>query len=91
MADDDIKPNRAIEPLPISIGTIFDTVKTIVDSGHENDFLAECDKRSFAIVVNQEIINFVKEYLLDRDVHKGMAPFNKIARDVIISPKGRCP
>jgi hypothetical protein len=91
MADDDVKANRAVQPLPISIRTIFDAVKTIVSSGHEEDFLAECDRRAFSIVVNQDIINFVKEFLLERDIHKGVESWNRVARDVIISPNGRCP
>jgi len=91
MANDEIKPNRAVQPLPISIRTIFDAVKTIVSTGHEEDFLAQCEERKFAIVVDQEIINFVKEFLLSHDAHKGVEPWNTIARDVIISPQGRCP
>jgi hypothetical protein len=91
VADQDLQPNRAVQPLPISIGTIFDAVKTIVSSGHEAEFLAQCNQRGFSIVVDQEIINFVKEFLLNNDAHKGNEAWNTIAREVIISPQGRCP
>jgi hypothetical protein len=91
MTDDPIKPNLAVKPLPISIATIFDAVKTIISSGKEADFLSQCDQRGFSIVVDQDLINFVKGFLLDNNAHQGTAGWNTIARDVIISPQGRCP
>lgn len=88
---DPVKPNNAAGPLRISAKTIVDAVKTVLDSGKLAEFLAECQDKDIGIVVEAEVINFVKTFLLDHDVHKGDQPFNLTARDVIISPQGRCP
>lgn len=84
-------PNTATAPIRVSANTIFDAIKTIVDAGKQAEFLAECQQKDIGIVIEADVINFVKSFLLDHDVHKGNQPFNLTARDVIISPRGRCP
>ena len=84
-------PNNATGPLRISASTIVDAIKTIIDAGKQAEFLAECQKNDIGIVIEADVINFVKGFLLDHDVHKGNQAFNLTARDVIISPRGRCP
>jgi hypothetical protein len=88
---DPVIPNNAAGPLRISARTIVDAVKTVLDSGKLTEFLAECQQKDIGIVVEADVINFVKGFLLDHDLHKGDQAFNMTARDVIISPQGRCP
>jgi hypothetical protein len=90
-----ISANEARTPQRVSIRTIFNVVKAIGFAGEEAEkaFLAMCDRDDLRIVVEPKVINLVKRFLLEQDVHRGPGPeaLNTLTRDVIVSPGGRCP
>lgn len=95
MAQDDLTPGEARTPQAVSLRTIFNVVKAIEASSKttEEAFLAMCDAADLRIVIQPDVINIVKRFLLENNVHRssGLESLDAFTRDVIVSPGGRCP
>ena len=67
------------EPLQISAETVFDTVKSIIEAGHEREFIAKCDKDGAYITIEPQFVNLVKDYLFEErnsvrwKLHEGLS------------------
>jgi hypothetical protein len=71
------------EPLQISAQTVFDTVKAIVSSGHEQAFIAKCNEVDAFVSVEPRFVNLVKDYLFENKSLNTM----DIARDLVRSAR----
>ena len=86
-----IKPVLAPKdvPLKISAAIVFQAVKSILQAGKEQEFLAEADKHQSTVVASPEVVNLVKSFLFAHNVHET----DLAASTLIQSPPGqdRCP
>jgi hypothetical protein len=72
---------KGTESLKVSAETVFATVKSIVESGEEAEFLRVCKEQGAAVTVAPEFINLVKTYLFERGAHK----FSAMAQGIVKS------
>lgn len=64
MSGDDVVPKYQNEPEKfISARTVFATVKAIVASGKEAEFLQLCEEQGRGVVIRKDDNNFLKDYL----------------------------
>jgi hypothetical protein len=71
------------EPLQISAQTVFDTVKSIVNSGEEQAFIAKCNEQGAFVTLEPQFVNLVKDYLFENKALNAM----EIVRDLVRSAR----
>ena len=52
---------------PIKVSSVIAAVKTIVALGDEQEFAKLCEERKLDVIVDIELINLIKKYLLDQE------------------------
>jgi hypothetical protein len=80
---------KAKVPMDVTIDTVFRTVKAIIASGKEEEFLAAARAKSHVMTGKPEIINLAKQFL---DKHKKALPQAHVAMaaEATESPGGSC-
>jgi len=57
------------KPIKIPLHSVMDVVRMINDLGHSDQFREAAEKKGAFVTVHRETVNFVKDYLVDNDLH----------------------
>lgn len=76
---------RASVPMDVTLETIIKTVKEILDTKQEAQFIAQFGKMT--VIAQPDVVNFVKDFL---DQHPPAGPMAATADSVRNSPSGSC-
>ena len=73
-------------PVAWTFSQVIGLVKSLEEIGCLNDIVAEADREKMSVIIPPNSINFVKEFLFQRGLHKK----SEAAREIIRSAVARC-
>lgn len=89
MIDKPVRIRKAKEPQELTLGQLFHAVNTIQASGEAKEFLE--NHKDHTVTVHHDLINSAKAFLQAKEAHLGKTVLSESARQILVSPGGRCP
>jgi hypothetical protein len=82
----ELKLYEGQSPIRVTASTLFNVIKAIIAAGKEAEFLPESEKAKVAVEAGPEVVNFVKKYLHENQLHKNNAAISHIVAPMAGAP-----